>query len=165
MKAIRNEAIAANKVIQNQLAEEKRLKEEAKEAKRKEEAEKAAAKKAAGSAIDPTDACLELVMSALAVQPFVYVVISNFAAEVGDPYELRIVPYTWLKVPYRLLLKASPWASAIGHRAATGRRCRWCCKIDISDMDDARVRVVRRDSVIHEKQIECECNAIFFSGA
>ena len=46
MKAIRNEAIAANKVIQNQLAEEKRLKEEAKEAKRKEEAEKAAAKKA-----------------------------------------------------------------------------------------------------------------------
>jgi hypothetical protein len=46
MKAIRNEAISANKVIQNQLAEEKRLKEEAKEAKRKEEAEKAAAKKA-----------------------------------------------------------------------------------------------------------------------
>ena len=46
MKAIRNEAIAANKVIQNQLTEEKRLKEEAKEAKRKEEAEKAAAKKA-----------------------------------------------------------------------------------------------------------------------
>ena len=46
MKAIRNEAIAANKVIQNQLAEEKRLKEEAKEAKRKEEAEKVAAKKA-----------------------------------------------------------------------------------------------------------------------
>jgi hypothetical protein len=46
MKAIRNEAIAANKTIQNQLAEEKRLKEEAKEAKRKEEAEKAAAKKA-----------------------------------------------------------------------------------------------------------------------
>ena len=46
MKAIRNEAIAANKTIQNQLTEEKRLKEEAKEAKRKEEAEKAAAKKA-----------------------------------------------------------------------------------------------------------------------
>jgi chromosome segregation ATPase len=46
MKAIRNEAIAANKAIQNQLAEEKRLKEEAKEAKRKEEAEKAAARKA-----------------------------------------------------------------------------------------------------------------------
>ena len=46
MKAIRNEAIAANKAIQNKLAEEKRLKEEAKEAKRKEEAEKAAARKA-----------------------------------------------------------------------------------------------------------------------
>ena len=46
MKAIRNEAVAANKAIQNKLAEEKRLKEEAKEAKRKEEAEKAAAKKA-----------------------------------------------------------------------------------------------------------------------
>ena len=45
MKAIRNEAIAANKVIQNQIVEEKRLKEEAKEAKRKEEAEKVAAKK------------------------------------------------------------------------------------------------------------------------
>jgi hypothetical protein len=46
MKAIRNEAIAANKMIRNQLAEEKRLKEKAKEAKRKEEAEKMAAKKA-----------------------------------------------------------------------------------------------------------------------
>jgi len=46
MKAIRNEAVAANKEIQNKLAEEKRLKEEAKEAKRKEEAEKAAARKA-----------------------------------------------------------------------------------------------------------------------
>ena len=43
MKAIRNEAVAANKEI---LVEEKRLKEEAKEAKRKEEAEKAAARKA-----------------------------------------------------------------------------------------------------------------------
>ena len=43
MKAIRNEAVAANKEV---LAEEKRLKEEAKEAKRKEEAEKAAARKA-----------------------------------------------------------------------------------------------------------------------
>jgi hypothetical protein len=46
MKAIRNEAIVADKVIQNQLAEEKRLKEEVKEAKRKEEAAKAAVKKA-----------------------------------------------------------------------------------------------------------------------
>ena len=46
MKTIRNEAVAANKAIQNKLAEEKRLKEEAKEAKRKEEAEKAAARKA-----------------------------------------------------------------------------------------------------------------------
>ena len=46
MKAIRNEAIAANKVIQNQLAEEKRLKEEAKEAQRKKEAENAARRKA-----------------------------------------------------------------------------------------------------------------------
>merc|ERR1712100_740599 len=40
MKTIRNEAVAANKAIQNKLAEEKRLKEEAKEAKRKEEAER-----------------------------------------------------------------------------------------------------------------------------
>jgi hypothetical protein len=46
MKAIRNEAIAANKTIQNQLAEEKRLKEEAKEAQRKKEAENAARRKA-----------------------------------------------------------------------------------------------------------------------
>jgi len=46
MKAIRNEAIAANKVIQNQLAEEKRLNEEAKEAQRKKEAENAARRKA-----------------------------------------------------------------------------------------------------------------------
>ena len=46
MKAIRNEAIAANKTIQNQLIEEKRLKEEAKEAQRKKEAENAARRKA-----------------------------------------------------------------------------------------------------------------------
>ena len=46
MKAIRNEAIATNKTIQNQLAEEKRLKEEAKEAQRKKEAENAARRKA-----------------------------------------------------------------------------------------------------------------------
>jgi hypothetical protein len=46
MKAIRNEAIAANKTIQNQLTEEKRLKEEAKEAQRKKEAENAARRKA-----------------------------------------------------------------------------------------------------------------------
>ena len=46
MKAIRNEAIAANKTIQNKLAEEKRLKEEAKEAQRKKEAENAARRKA-----------------------------------------------------------------------------------------------------------------------
>jgi septal ring factor EnvC (AmiA/AmiB activator) len=46
MKAIRNEAIAANKEIQNQLAKQKKLKEEAKEAQRKKEAEIAAKRKA-----------------------------------------------------------------------------------------------------------------------
>src|SRR5210317_466511 len=45
MKAVRNEAVAANKIIQNQIAEEKRLKEEAKEAQRKKEAENAAKRK------------------------------------------------------------------------------------------------------------------------
>jgi hypothetical protein len=45
MKAVRNEAVAANKVIQNQIAEEKRLKEEAKEAQRKKEAENATKRK------------------------------------------------------------------------------------------------------------------------
>ena len=63
-----------------------------------EEAE-AAASSARGAAADRTQLFLEQVHRALAVQPFVYVVISSFNAEVWDPYELRIVPYTWLKVP------------------------------------------------------------------
>ena len=46
MKAIRNEAITANKEIQNQLAKQKKLKEEAKEAQRKKEAEIAAKREA-----------------------------------------------------------------------------------------------------------------------
>ena len=49
MKAIRNEAIAANKEIQNQLAKQKKLKEEAKEAQRKKEAEREAKKKTANN--------------------------------------------------------------------------------------------------------------------
>ena len=46
MTAIRNEAIKKNKDIQNQLAKEKKMKEEAKEAQRKKEAELAAKRKA-----------------------------------------------------------------------------------------------------------------------